>query len=267
MAEEAPSGSDSLMVRIEGVYKNYGEITVLRNVSLDVRKSEVLCLIGPSGSGKSTLLRCINHLEKINDGRIYVDGELIGYREKNGKFYELGDRQVARQRAKIGMVFQSFNLFPNMTVEENIIEAPVQVKRQDPRAARVKARELLTTVGLPEKSEAYPANLSGGQQQRVAIARAMAMEPRLMLFDEPTSALDPELVGEVLGVISKLATSGITMVVVTHEMHFAREIADRIIFMDAGEIVEVGAPEELFEAPRNDRTRSFLQRYKNSKNA
>ncbi|OBJ71700.1 amino acid ABC transporter ATP-binding protein [Mycobacterium sp. 1274756.6] len=248
------------MVRAEQVCKDYGGPPVLREVSLEVRRGEVLCLVGPSGSGKSTFLRCINHLESISAGRLYVDGELIGYRQSRGRLYELRPREIARQRRGIGMVFQQFNLFPHRTALENIIEAPIHVNRVKGEVARARARELLARVGLAQKADAYPAQLSGGQQQRVAIARALAMEPKLMLFDEPTSALDPELVGEVLAVIKVLADDGMTMVVVTHEMAFAREVADTVAFMADGVIVESGSPAEVLDNPTHDRTRAFLSR-------
>lgn len=248
------------MIRADRVCKSFGALTVLEGISLEVPRGQVLCLIGPSGSGKSTFLRCINHLEQVDAGRLYVDGELVGYRERAGRLYELHPREAARQRRDIGMVFQHFNLFPHRTVLGNIVEAPTQVKKQSKREARQRAGELLERVGLAEKANAYPAQLSGGQQQRVAIARALAMDPKLMLFDEPTSALDPELVGEVLAVMRELAESGMTMVVVTHEMGFAREVADSLVFMDRGVVVESGPPAELLTAPRHDRTKSFLSR-------
>ncbi|WP_083874310.1 amino acid ABC transporter ATP-binding protein [Nocardia paucivorans] len=248
------------MIHADRVHKSFGALKVLKGISLEVGRGEVLCLIGPSGSGKSTFLRCINHLEQITAGRLYVDGELMGYRERNGRLYELHPREAARQRRDIGMVFQHFNLFPHRTVLGNVIEAPIQVKRLRRAAATARAEELLERVGLADKANAYPAQLSGGQQQRVAIARALAMDPKLMLFDEPTSALDPELVGEVLAVMRELADSGMTMVVVTHEMDFAREVADRLVFMDQGMVVEAGPPEEVLSAPRHDRTKAFLSR-------
>ncbi|WP_460698249.1 amino acid ABC transporter ATP-binding protein [Nocardia thraciensis] len=248
------------MIRAEQVCKSFGALQVLKGVSLEVERGEVMCLIGPSGSGKSTFLRCINHLEQVNAGRLYVDGDLVGYQEKGGKLYELHPREAARQRRDIGMVFQHFNLFPHRTALENIIEAPTQVKKLRKADAVTRAKELLDRVGLPEKADAYPAQLSGGQQQRVAIARALAMDPKLMLFDEPTSALDPELVGEVLGVMRELAASGMTMVVVTHEMGFAREVADQLVFMDAGVVVEAGNPREMLANPEHDRTKAFLSR-------
>ncbi|MBF6330011.1 amino acid ABC transporter ATP-binding protein [Nocardia transvalensis] len=248
------------MIRADQVCKNFGALQVLKGISLEVARGEVMCLVGPSGSGKSTFLRCINHLEQVNAGRLYVDGELIGYRERGGKLYELSPKQAAAQRRDIGMVFQHFNLFPHRTAIENVIEAPTQVKRVRKQDALARAKELLDRVGLADKAEAYPAQLSGGQQQRVAIARALAMEPKLMLFDEPTSALDPELVGEVLGVMRELASSGMTMVVVTHEMGFAREVADQLVFMDGGVVVEAGNPRELLANPQHDRTKTFLSR-------
>ncbi|WP_053850407.1 amino acid ABC transporter ATP-binding protein [Streptomyces sp. NRRL B-24085] len=248
------------MVKAEGVHKSYGLVEVLKGIDLEVKQGEVFCLIGPSGSGKSTFLRCINHLEKINAGRLYVDGELVGYRQKGDKLYELKDSEVALQRRDIGMVFQRFNLFPHMTAVENVMEAPVQVKGASRAQARERARELLDRVGLADKAGNYPAQLSGGQQQRVAIARALAMEPKLMLFDEPTSALDPELVGDVLDVMRDLAESGMTMVVVTHEMGFAREVGDSLVFMDGGVVVESGDPREVLTNPQHERTQAFLSK-------
>ncbi|XOZ88756.1 amino acid ABC transporter ATP-binding protein [Nocardia testacea] len=248
------------MVRADRVCKSFGALRVLEGISLEVPRGRVLCLIGPSGSGKSTFLRCINHLEQVDAGRLYVDGELVGYREKGGKLYELHPRDAARQRREIGMVFQHFNLFPHRTALANIMEAPVQVKKVRRADAEVRAKELLDRVGLADKAGAYPAQLSGGQQQRVAIARALAMDPKLMLFDEPTSALDPELVGEVLTVMRELAASGMTMIVVTHEMGFAREVADQLVFMDGGVVVEAGPPGELLTNPAHERTRAFLSR-------
>ena len=219
-----------------------------------------MCLLGPSGSGKSTLLRCINHLEPIDAGRIYVDDELVGYREQGGRLYELRDREICRKRSEIGMVFQSFNLFPHLNALENVAEAPIRVKRRSRGAAREQAREQLARVGLGDRCESYPRQLSGGQQQRVAIARALAMDPKLMLFDEPTSALDPELVGDVLAVMRDLARQGMTMIVVTHEIGFAREVADTAVFMDGGVTVESGPPRELLERPQHERTRAFLSK-------
>ena len=248
------------MVIADRVVKSFGSHTVLRDISLTVNRGEVVCVIGPSGSGKSTFLRCINHLEKLDGGRIVVDDSLIGYRQRGDKIYELKPKEAAEQRKDIGMVFQRFNLFPHLTVLENIIEAPTQVKRQSKDAATARAMELLARVGLAEKAKAYPASLSGGQQQRVAIARALAMDPKLMLFDEPTSALDPELVGEVLDVMKQLAKDGMTMIVVTHEMGFAREVADSLIFMDGGVVVESGDPREVLSNPQHDRTRAFLSK-------
>ncbi|NJQ00893.1 amino acid ABC transporter ATP-binding protein [Streptomyces sp. PLAI1-29] len=248
------------MVKSEGVHKSFGATHVLKGIDLEVAPREVFCLVGPSGSGKSTFLRCINHLEKINAGRLSVDGQLVGYRQKGDKLYELKEREVAAQRRDIGMVFQRFNLFPHMTAVENVMEAPVQVKRESKAAARERAVKLLDRVGLGDKTNNYPAQLSGGQQQRVAIARALAMQPKLMLFDEPTSALDPELVGEVLDVMRGLAEDGMTMIVVTHEMGFAREVGDSIVFMDDGVVVESGHPREVLTNPRHERTKSFLSK-------
>jgi polar amino acid transport system ATP-binding protein len=248
------------MVKAEGVCKNFGALKVLKGVTLEIGRGQVLVLVGPSGSGKSTFLRCINHLEVVNGGRLYVDGELIGYRERAGKLYEMPPREAAKQRRDIGMVFQHFNLFPHRNALANIVEAPIQVKGVKKAEAIERAKDLLDQVGLSDKATAYPAQLSGGQQQRVAIARALAMNPKLMLFDEPTSALDPELVGEVLGVMKKLASEGMTMVVVTHEMGFAREVADQLVFMDAGVIVERGNPREVLSNPQHERTRAFLSK-------
>jgi polar amino acid transport system ATP-binding protein len=248
------------MVRAEGVRKSFGRLEVLRGIDLVVASGEVLCLIGPSGSGKSTLLRCINHLEKVDAGRLYVDGDLVGYRQSGNKLYELADREVCRKRAEIGMVFQRFNLFPHMTVLDNVTVGPMRVQHSSRSAAEALAATLLEQVGLAEKVRAYPNQLSGGQQQRVAIARALAMGPKLMLFDEPTSALDPELVGEVLDVMRTLARDGMTMVVVTHEMGFAREAADTVAFMDAGAVLEAGRPDQVLLAPRHERTRAFLSK-------
>jgi polar amino acid transport system ATP-binding protein len=248
------------MVSAEAVRKRFGRLEVLKGITLDVRAGEVLCLLGPSGSGKSTFLRCINHLEKIDSGRLSVDGELVGYREDGGRLHELRERDVAHKRAEIGMLFQHFNLFPHMTALENVTCAPIRVKHEGREQARERALELLARVGLADKVDAYPAQLSGGQQQRVAIARALAMQPKLMLFDEPTSALDPELVGDVLAAMQQLAREGMTMIVVTHEMGFAREVADTVAFMDAGVVVESGAPADVLENPREERTRSFLSK-------
>ncbi|UCH27979.1 MAG: amino acid ABC transporter ATP-binding protein [Trueperaceae bacterium] len=246
------------MVRVEKVDKYFGDLHVLRNVDLEIQNSEVVVVIGPSGSGKSTLLRCLNHLEKIDHGRIEIDGRLIGYREVNGRPLELSESQVAKHRRDIGMVFQQFNLFPHLNALENIAAAPINVLKKDRNAAHAQARELLALVGLPEKEQSYPEQLSGGQQQRVAIARALAMEPKLMLFDEPTSALDPEMIKEVLDVMIDLSQKGMTMVVVTHEMGFARAAADRVVFMDEGQIVEEATPEDFFERPKHQRTKLFL---------
>ncbi|MFE0642579.1 amino acid ABC transporter ATP-binding protein [Streptomyces sp. NPDC058877] len=248
------------MVKAEGVHKSYGPAHILRGIDLEVQNGEVFCLVGPSGSGKSTFLRCINHLERIDGGRLSVDGELVGYRQKGDKLYELKDSEVAVQRRDIGMVFQRFNLFPHMTALGNVMEAPVQVKGESKAVARERAERLLDRVGLREKMGNYPSQLSGGQQQRVAIARALAMEPKLMLFDEPTSALDPELVGDVLDVMRDLAESGMTMVVVTHEMGFAREVGDSLVFMDGGVVVESGNPRDVLTNPQHDRTKAFLSK-------
>ncbi|WKS65775.1 amino acid ABC transporter ATP-binding protein [Corynebacterium accolens] len=246
------------MISAQNVHKSFGQFEVLKGIDLEVQPGEVACLLGPSGSGKSTFLRCVNHLDKATAGRLYVDGELIGYREKNGILYEISEKQAAKQRSDIGMVFQSFNLFPHRTVIENIIEAPMQVKKVPEDKARKRAMELLDEVGLAAKADNYPVQLSGGQQQRVAIARAVAMDPKLMLFDEPTSALDPELVGEVLRVMKDLAAQGMTMLVVTHEMGFAREVADKIFFMDGGVVLESGTPAEVLDNPQQPRTKEFL---------
>ena len=250
----------SLMVDARHIRKSFGSHTVLQDISLEVQRGEVLCLVGPSGSGKSTFLRCINHLEVIDAGRLFVDGQLIGYREHADKLHELKPQEAAAQRSDIGMVFQKFNLFSHMTALENVIEAPIQVKKLDRNIAITRGRELLARVGLADKENAYPAHLSGGQQQRVAIARALAMEPKLMLFDEPTSALDPELVGEVLDVMRELAASGMTMIVVTHEMGFAREVADSLVFMDGGVVVESGNPSDVLNNPQHARTQAFLSK-------
>lgn len=241
------------------VRKKFGSLEVLKGINVQIAKGEVLCIIGPSGSGKSTFLRCINQLEHMNGGAIWVGGELIGYRREGDYLHELNDAEVARQRRAIGMVFQRFNLFPHLTVTENIIEGPVQVLGEKAEAARKRAHSLLERVGLYDKRDAYPAQLSGGQQQRVAIARALAMQPTLLLFDEPTSALDPELVGEVLHVMSDLAKSGMTMIVVTHELGFAREVADRVAFMDQGELIEIGSPEQVLGSPQQARTQNFIK--------
>jgi polar amino acid transport system ATP-binding protein len=248
------------MVKAEAVRKHFGHLEVLKGISLEVAPGEVFCLVGPSGSGKSTFLRCINHLEKVDGGRLMVDGELVGYREKDGKLHELRGREVAAKREEIGMVFQRFNLFPHMTALENVMEAPVRVKRESKDVVRARATALLDRVGLGDKRDAYPGQLSGGQQQRVAIARALAMTPKLMLFDEPTSALDPELVGEVLDVMRQLAADGMTMIVVTHEMAFAREVGDALVFMDDGVVVKAGHPREVLANPRHERTKAFLSK-------
>jgi len=246
------------MLVARAVHKSFGTLEVLRGIDMDVRRGEVVCVIGPSGSGKSTLLRCVNHLEKIDSGRLYIDGELVGYRRAGHRLRELRDADASAKRAEIGMVFQQFNLFPHMTVLRNIIEAPMLVRGEARAAATEHAHALLRRVGLEDKVAAYPEQLSGGQQQRVAIARALAMRPKLLLFDEATSALDPELVGEVLEVMGGLARDGMTMIVVTHEMGFAREVADRVVFMDQGLIVEQGPPAELFSRPQHARTQAFL---------
>ena len=246
------------MVDVRDVHKLFGDLHVLKGVDLTVQRGEVCVLLGPSGSGKSTLIRCINELEQINAGRLYVDGELMGLREVNGKLHRLSDKEIAAQRAKVGMVFQRFNLFPHMTALGNVVEAQRQVLRRTKADAEARAREELTKVGLADRMDHYPAQLSGGQQQRVAIARALAMDPQLMLFDEPTSALDPELVGEVLNVMKALADSGMTMIVVTHEVGFAREVADQVVFMDDGAIVERGTPAQVIDNPQNPRTQDFF---------
>ena len=248
------------MVRAEAVCKDFGALQVLKGITLQVQPGEVLCIVGPSGSGKSTFLRCINHLEQVNAGRLYVDGVLVGYAERGGKLHELQPREAAKQRRDIGMVFQHFNLFPHMTALENVIEAPIRVKKRHKDEVVESARKLLDRVGLADKEKTYPAQLSGGQQQRVAIARALAMDPKLMLFDEPTSALDPELVGEVLDVMRQLAFDGMTMIVVTHEMGFAREVADQMVFMDGGLVVESGPPREVLANPQRERTKAFLSK-------
>jgi polar amino acid transport system ATP-binding protein len=242
------------------ISKHFGRLEVLKKIDFEVGQGEVVCLIGPSGSGKSTLLRCINHLEKVDGGALYVDGELVGYRRVGDVLYELSEAEVARKRAEIGMVFQRFNLFNHMTVLQNVIEAPIGVQKRARQQVIQEAKELLAKVGLSAKLSAYPHQLSGGQQQRVAIARALAMRPKLVLFDEPTSALDPELVGEVLAAMRGLAEEGMTMIIVTHEMQFAREVADRVLFMDSGIIVEEGRPGDLFGNPQLDRTKAFLAR-------
>ena len=252
--------ADMPLVHAVNVTKSFGDNQVLKGIDMDVHKGEVVCFLGPSGSGKTTFLRCINQLETINGGRIWVDGELMGYADKGGVLHRLHDKEIARQRREIGMVFQRFNLFPHKTVLDNIIEAPVQVKGEKKAEVTVRAKELLERVGLADKPLAYPGQLSGGQQQRVAIARALAMRPKLMLFDEPTSALDPELVGEVLTVMRELAKEGMTMIVVTHEMAFARDVADRVVFMDGGVVVEQGDPKQVINNPQHERTQTFLRR-------
>ncbi|MFL5908204.1 MAG: amino acid ABC transporter ATP-binding protein [Solirubrobacterales bacterium] len=246
------------MVKAERVRKHFGPLQVLKDFSLEVAPQEVVCLIGPSGSGKSTFLRCVNHLEKIDAGRLWVNGHLVGYREQNGQLYEMPEQEIAGKRAEIGMVFQRFNLFPHMTALGNVSEGPIRVKRVRKRDAVARGRELLERVGLADKINEYPARLSGGQQQRVAIARALAMEPALMLFDEVTSALDPELVKEVLDVMRALAREGMTMIVVTHEMGFAADVGDRVVFLDGGVIVEEGPARQVIESPREERTKRFL---------
>ena len=248
------------MVHAVGVHKRFGPQEVLKGIDLSVGRGQVMCIIGPSGSGKSTFLRCINHLENVDAGQLFVDGELVGYERRGDKLYELREGEVARKRAEIGMVFQRFNLFPHMTVIGNVIEAPMRVQGVSRATAAARADQLLERVGLSGRENAYPRQLSGGQQQRVAIARALAMEPKLMLFDEPTSALDPELVGEVLDVMRDLAKSGMTMVVVTHEIGFAREVGDALVFMDDGIIVEAGTPKDMLANPQHERTRSFLSK-------
>jgi polar amino acid transport system ATP-binding protein len=246
------------MVKAESVHKRFGRLEVLKGLWLEVAPKEVVCMIGPSGSGKSTFLRCVNHLESIDGGRLSVDGELVGYRQRKGKLYELRESEVARKRAEIGMVFQSFNLFPHMTALENVIEGPIRVQGRHKREVISEGRELLRRVGLEDKIDEYPSRLSGGQQQRVAIARALAMKPKLMLFDEVTSALDPELVKEVLDVMRALAQEGMTMIVVTHEIGFARDVGDRVVFMDGGVIVEEGPARQVIDNPKEERTKRFL---------
>ncbi|HEX9056091.1 MAG TPA: amino acid ABC transporter ATP-binding protein [Ktedonobacterales bacterium] len=255
------NGGTLPMVDARDVHKSFHRNEVLRGITMQIKRREVVVLLGPSGSGKTTFLRCINHLEKFDRGRIYVDGELIGYRElPDGTLKEDAEANIARKRAEVGMVFQRFNLFPHLTALQNVCEAPIQVKGIPRAQAEERAQQLLVKVGLADKADAYPGRLSGGQQQRVAIARALAMDPKLMLFDEPTSALDPELVGEVLKVMRQLAEEGMTMVVVTHEMGFAREVADRAVFIDGGVIVEQGEPRAMFANPREERTKAFLRR-------
>jgi len=257
----APTAATDVVVHATDVHKWFGKLHVLKGVSMDVKRQEVVVVIGASGSGKTTFIRCVNHLEKIQRGQISVNGHLIGYREgPGGKLVEDRERNIAQQRREIGMVFQRFNLFPHKTALENVIEAPIHVRRQSEEEARAVGLALLTRVGLGHKADVYPGQLSGGQQQRVAIARALAMKPALMLFDEPTSALDPEMIGEVLDVMKELAREGMTMIVVTHEMGFAREVADRVVMMDDGQIIEEGTPEHFFKAPAHERTRSFLSK-------
>ncbi len=248
------------LLKAVGVRKNYGHTEVLKGIDLEVRRGQVVCLLGPSGAGKSTFLRCLNHLETIDGGQVWVDGEPIGFKLRGGKLYELREKDVARQRRDIGMVFQRFNLFGHRTALENVVEGPVRVLGADPEKARKEALDLLDRVGLADRAGAYPGQLSGGQQQRVAIARSLAMKPKLMLFDEPTSALDPELVGEVLAVMGTLAREGMTMVVVTHEMAFAAEAADEVVFLADGAVVETGPPERVLKSPDHERTRQFLAR-------
>jgi len=251
---------DLPLVHAVNVMKSFHDVQVLKGIDMDVHKGQVICLLGPSGSGKTTFLRCINQLETIDGGRIWVDGDLMGYQDRGGTLHRLNNKSIAAQRREIGMVFQRFNLFPHKTTLENIMEAPMQVKGEKKAQARERAIALLERVGLADKPSAYPSQLSGGQQQRVAIARAMAMQPKLMLFDEPTSALDPELVGEVLAVMRELALEGTTMIVVTHEMSFAREVADHVVFMDGGVVVEQGDPKSVIDNPQHPRTKSFLRR-------
>ncbi|CDR10108.1 amino acid ABC transporter ATP-binding protein [Streptomyces iranensis] len=254
-AESADAGP---MVRCEGVRKSFGTVEVLKGIDLEVQRGEVVCMIGPSGSGKSTMLRCINHLERVDAGRVWVDGEIVGYEQQGNKLYELADKEICRRRTQVGMVFQHFNLFPHKTVLENLVEAPRLALGESKAVASERALGLLDQVGLADKRAAYPRHLSGGQQQRVAIARALCMQPKLMLFDEPTSALDPELVGDVLAVMKDLAANGMTMVVVTHEMGFARDVANWVAFFDGGQIVERGTPEQVLGDPSHDRTKAFL---------
>ena len=256
----APTSSNELVVDAQHVDKWFGKLHVLQDVSLTVKRQEVVVILGPSGSGKTTFIRCVNHLEKIQQGRISVNGHLIGYREVDGKLVEDKEANIARQRQEIGMVFQRFNLFPHKTALENITEAPVLVRKTPAPEAIEMGKALLARVGLAQKADVYPSQLSGGQQQRVAIARALAMKPALMLFDEPTSALDPEMIGEVLEVMKELAREGMTMIVVTHEMGFAREVADRVVMMDEGQIIEEGTPEHFFTSPQHERTKSFLSK-------
>ena len=249
-----------VMVKAANVHKSFGHVEVLKGIDLEVKNGEVFCLLGPSGSGKSTFLRCINHLERVTAGRLSVEGELIGYREVGDKLHEMKPKEIAAQRRDIGMVFQRFNLFPHLTALENVMQAPMKIRGVSKAEARTQALALLDRVGLSSRVDNYPGQLSGGQQQRVAIARALAMKPKLMLFDEPTSALDPELVGEVLDVMKDLAREGMTMIVVTHEIGFAREVADTVVFMDGGVVVEAGAPSQVIDNPQHDRTKSFLSK-------
>ena len=254
------AASGTPMVKAEQVHKSFGRLEVLKGIDLEVAPREVMCIVGPSGSGKSTFLRCINHLERIHSGRLSEDGELVGYREKAGRLFEMHDKEVARQRLDIGMVFQRFNLFPHMTALANIMEAPIRAKGEPKEVVRDRAQKLLERVGLGDRGGSYPSQMSGGQQQRVAIARALCMQPKLMLFDEPTSALDPELVGEVLDVMRTLADEGMTMIVVTHEMGFAREVGDSLVFMDDGLVVEAGTPRDVLANPQHNRTKAFLSK-------
>jgi polar amino acid transport system ATP-binding protein len=260
MSTTNPAMSPALMLKSEGLHKRFGRSEVLSGIDLEVERGEVMCLLGPSGSGKSTFLRCINHLEQYQSGRLWVDGELVGYRQVGDKLHTLKDSEIARARSEIGMVFQRFNLFPHKTALQNITEAPLHVKRMNKAEADKVGLDLLDRVGLADKAGHYPSQLSGGQQQRVAIARALAMKPKLMLFDEPTSALDPELVGEVLDVMRQLAKDGMTMVVVTHEMGFAREVCDTVVFIDGGVVVESGPPREVLNSPQHARTQAFLSK-------
>jgi polar amino acid transport system ATP-binding protein len=255
-----PTISTRPMVEARGVRKSFGHMEILKGVDLRIERGSVSCLIGPSGSGKTTFLRCINHLEKVDAGRLYVNGQLVGYQERNGRLHEMKERQTARSRRAAGMVFQRFNLFPHMTVMDNVVEAPVNVLKRPRAEVTAEAQVLLERVGLGNRGHSYPQELSGGQQQRIAIARALAMKPDLLLFDEPTSALDPELVGEVLDVMQSLAEGGMTMVVVTHELGFARRVSDQVVFMDQGVVVEAGPPAALFESPQHERTKAFLSK-------
>lgn len=248
----------SPLITVSNLHKYFGTFHVLKDINFQIAKGEVVCVIGPSGSGKSTFLRCINQLEKIDEGMIVIEDEIVGYRRKGNKLYPLSDPEIARQRRRVGMVFQRFHLFPHKTVLQNVVEGPLKVQKRDAPTCRAEAMALLERVGMATKANAYPSELSGGQQQRVAIARALAMKPEAMLFDEPTSALDPELVGEVLSTMKKLAQSGTTMIVVTHEIGFCREVADRVLFMDHGRIVEEGSPSEILSNPQNPRVKSFV---------